>query len=119
MSMIVEILLYKLRPGTGAEFFDIMHNVSVPLHEKSGIDVVWHGQSMHNPDEYGLIRCFPDIKSMEAAQSVFYASKAWKSGPREAIISRIENTSRIVLPMNSDAVSGLRKQEYHRFSPGN
>lgn len=28
----VEILLYSLRPGTGHEFHQIMHEVSVPLH---------------------------------------------------------------------------------------
>ena len=40
MSQIIEILLYKLKPGTGTEFFDIMQKVSVPLHRQNGIDVV-------------------------------------------------------------------------------
>lgn len=119
MSKIIEILLYQLKPGSGEEFFDLMSNVSVPLHEKWGIDVVWHGQSMHDPDGYGLIRCFSDIASMDAVQSAFYASDAWKSGPREAIISRIESASKIVTPMNSAAVNGLRKQGAHRVSQCN
>src|SRR3546814_30565 len=110
MSQIIEMLLYKLKPGTGSEFFEIMQSVSVPLHKQNGIDVVWHGQSMHDPDVYGLIRAFADMATLETAQSAFYASQAWRAGPREAIIARIETATRIVIPMNADAVEALRKQ---------
>lgn len=64
MSQIIEILLYKLKSGTGGEFFDIMQNLSVPLHKENGIDVIWHGQSMHDPDGYGLIRGFADMADL-------------------------------------------------------
>lgn len=115
MSQIIEILLYKLKSGTGGEFFDIMQNLSVPLHKENGIDVIWHGQSMHDPDGYGLIRGFADMADLDAAESAFYASDAWKVGPREAIIARIDTATKIVIPMNADAVQGLREQGYHAF----
>lgn len=114
MSRIIEILLYKLKPGTGGEFFSIMQDVSVPLHRQHDIDVVWHGQSMHDPDCYGLIRCFDDTASLENSQSRFYASDAWRSGPREAIIARIETATKIVVPMNDEGIDGLRKQGFFR-----
>lgn len=116
MSQIIEILLYKLKPGTGRAFYEIMQSISVPLHKRNGIDVVWHGQSMHDPDDYGLIRAFADMPALEAAQSALYASQAWRAGPREAIISRIVTATRIVIPMNADAVNGLRKQGYYAHS---
>nr|WP_010393804.1 NIPSNAP family containing protein [Paracoccus sp. TRP] len=116
MPRLIEILLYKLKPGTGGEFFDIMHNISVPLHRQNGIDVIWHGQSMHDPDGYGLIRGFADMAELDEAQSAFYAGDAWKTGPREAIISRIETATKIIIPMNADAVRGLREQGYHAIT---
>ncbi|PIO97349.1 NIPSNAP family protein [Pleomorphomonas carboxyditropha] len=118
MPQLIEILLYKLKPGTGGDFFEIMQNVSVPLHRRNGIDVIWNGQSMHDPDAYGLIRGFADMAALEEEQSRFYASEAWKTGPREAIIARIETATKIIVPMNDDAVKGLRKQGYHAFATG-
>ncbi|AUH65199.1 NIPSNAP family protein [Paracoccus zhejiangensis] len=115
MTRLIEILLYRLKPGTGGVFFDIMQNISVPLHVQNGIDVIWHGQSLHDPDAYGLIRGFADMTTLDAVQSAFYASTAWRSGPREAIIARIETATKIIIPMNADAVKGLREQGYHAF----
>lgn len=92
-----------------------MQNISVPLHRQNGIDVIWHGQSMHDPDGYGLIRGFADMNALDQAQAAFYASDAWKTGPREAIIARIETATKVVIPMNEDAVKGLREQGYHAF----
>lgn len=114
MTRIIEILLYRLKPGTGSEFFSIMQDVSVPLHLKNGIDVVWHGQSLHDADGYGLIRAFPDMASLETMQSAFYGSDAWRSGPREGIVARIETATKIIVPMNTEAIEGLRRQGYFK-----
>ena len=55
---IVEILQYTLKKDSGEEFHQIMHEVSVPLHTRNGIDVVAYGNSLHDPDSYYLIRAF-------------------------------------------------------------
>lgn len=107
---LIEIVLYSLKPGTGGEFFGIMQSASVPLHQGSGIDVIWHGQSIHDPDSYGLIRGFADMATLSAAQSAFYASDAWRMGPRQAIIERIETTTTIIIPMHAVDVKDLREQ---------
>ena len=54
----VEILQYTLRKGSGATFHAIMQEISVPLHQRHGIDVVSFGNSLHDPDCYYLIRTF-------------------------------------------------------------
>lgn len=54
----VEFLQYTLQPSAGNGFHQIMRNISVPLHQAAGIDVVTHGQSQHDPDSYVLIRAF-------------------------------------------------------------
>ncbi|END9669476.1 NIPSNAP family protein, partial [Escherichia coli] len=42
----VEILQYTLRKGSGAAFHAIMQEISVPLHQSHGIDVVSFGNSL-------------------------------------------------------------------------
>lgn len=46
----VEILQYRLKPGTDASFHRIMCEISVPLHKQQGIDVVTFGCSRHDTD---------------------------------------------------------------------
>ncbi|HHA1865065.1 TPA: NIPSNAP family protein, partial [Enterobacter ludwigii] len=52
----VEILQYNLHKGTGAFFHNVMAEISVPLHQRHGIDVVSFGHSLHDLDCYYLIR---------------------------------------------------------------
>lgn len=109
MSRVVEILLYKLKPGTGGDFQAIMRDVSAPLHRRHGIDVVWHGPSMHDPDGYGLIRAFPDAAAMETTLAAFYASDDWRQGPRESVVSRIDVATKLVMPLQAVVIEGLRQ----------
>ncbi|MDF7759373.1 NIPSNAP family protein [Kosakonia cowanii] len=104
----VEIVQYTLREGSGAKFHAIMQEISVPLHQRHGIDVVRFGNSLHDPDCYCLIRAFTSQESMTAALEAFYASEAWRSGPREAIVSCIETSLKTVMMLSAESVEGLR-----------
>lgn len=105
---IVEILQYTLKKGSGEEFHQIMREVSVPLHAKNGIDVVAYGNSLHDADSYYLIRAFDSEEQMKSVLEDFYASVGWRSGPREAIISRIELSLKSVLSLPQSGIDRLR-----------
>ncbi|WP_370554784.1 NIPSNAP family protein [Edwardsiella tarda] len=105
----VEILQYTLRKGSGAAFHAIIQEVSVPLHQSHGIDVVSFGNSLHDLDCYYLIRAFDSAESMTAVLDAFYASADWRSGPREEIIRSIETSIRTVMNLPLESVDGLRK----------
>ncbi len=107
---IVEILQYTLKKDSGEEFHQIMYEVSVPLHTQNGIDVVAYGNSLHDADSYYLIRAFESEEQMKSILDDFYASAGWRSGPREAIISRIEVSLKSVLTLPQIAVNELRKK---------
>lgn len=47
---------------------------------------------------------------MKSILDDFYASAGWRSGPREAIISRIEVSLKSVLTLPQIAVNELRKK---------
>lgn len=104
----VEILTYTLKKGTGRDFHKIMTETSVPLHRKAGIDVVRFGNSLHDADSYFLIRAFDSVEHLENAQDEFYKSDAWRMGPREAIIERIEQSIKAVVTINNAALDAMR-----------
>lgn len=106
---IVEILQYTLRKGSGAAFHAIMQEISVPLHQGHGIDVVSFGNSLHDPDCYYLIRAFDSAEKMAAILNAFYASDDWRSGPREDIIRSIGTSIRTVMNLPPESVDGLQK----------
>lgn len=108
MSRTVEILQYTLHSGSGDGFHRIMRDISVPLHQRHGIDVVRFGNSLHDPDCYCLIRAFASPESMATVLEAFYASDAWRSGPREAIVSSIETSLKTVMTLSPEGVEGLR-----------
>lgn len=106
----VEILQYTLHKGSGAAFHATMQEISVPLHQRHGIDVVSFGNSLHDPDCYYLIRAFDSAESMAAVLDVFYASSDWRSGPREDIVGSIEASIKTVMNLPPGSVDGLRVQ---------
>lgn len=106
----VEILQYTLRKGSGATFHAIMQEISVPLHQHHGIDVVSFGNSLHDPDCYYLIRAFDSAESMAAVLDAFYASDDWRSGPREGIVGSIKTSMKTVISLPQESVEGLRVQ---------
>lgn len=95
-SSVTEVLVYALKAGCTVEFHAIMRDESIPLQRELGIEVVHAGPSVHDDQTYGLIRAFPSAQAMEEILANFYASAAWRLGPREKIVSLIEHSSRWV-----------------------
>lgn len=77
---------------------------------QEGMDVVAYGQSLHDPDAYYLMRAFDSQEALAGAEARFYSSDGWLSGPRMAIIERIENSLKSVISMPTAAIDALRTQ---------
>ncbi|ORM67193.1 NIPSNAP family protein [Pantoea rwandensis] len=107
-SRVVEILQYQLKTGTGVTFDHIMRDISVPLHLEQGIEVVTYGCSRHDSDSYFLLRAFENEEVMQSVLDEFYASEAWRSGPRKAILERIEVSLKSVLLLSPNAIDEIR-----------
>ncbi|MBV1775164.1 NIPSNAP family protein [Burkholderiaceae bacterium DAT-1] len=93
----IEIRTYQLKPGCGARFHYLVTTQSVPLLRAAGEVVLAANPSLHSDDRYILIRAYRDLAHREQSQNNFYASTAWRRGPREAIIACIENSIDVVL----------------------
>lgn len=108
--MILEVRTYRLKPGTSGEFLRVMREESVPLLERAGLRVVDFGRSLVAEDgheEAYLIRAFGSLEEHERQEREFYGSEAWLTGPREAIVSRIESYHTIVMEASDEAVKAL------------
>lgn len=104
MRLFIEIIVYRLKPGTGSLFHQVMLKESIPLHRSAGIEVVDSRPSATDPDSYCLIRAFESLAAVGDSQERFYASAAWREGPRQRIVDCIETSSKAVLEMPASQV---------------
>lgn len=107
---VVEIRSYRLLPGSRATFHQLVRQHSLPLMLAWGMDVLDVGPSLHDADAYFLIRAYQDLATLEAEQAAFYASEAWRSGPRTAIVSLIASDSNVVMAMSQPRIDALRRR---------
>jgi hypothetical protein len=111
--VILEFRTYRLKPGTGEEFVRVMKQESEPLQAAAGIEVLDTGVSLvaeEGHTEAYLIRAFTDLSTYKQLEDDFYAGKAWRDGPREAIVSKIESYHTIVLEADAQTVAALDKR---------
>lgn len=109
VQRLVEIRSYKLKPGSGAKFHDLVTHQSIPLLRERNMEVVAFGPSVHDPDAYFLVRAYDSLEHLQASQEAFYSSEAWREGPRQSIIELIESDWNVVLWLAPQAVAAMRK----------
>jgi len=110
MKNIIEIRSYQLKPGTGLQFHQLLHEKSLPLLAAAGIDVVLATASLQTQDAYLLVRAFESLSHCEQSQQAFYASAAWQNGPRASILACIESFNTFALVADASLIEILRHQ---------
>jgi hypothetical protein len=108
---LVEIRSYRLRPGSGARFHELVSGQSIPMVTRWGMDVVAFGPSRHDPDAYFLIRAYDSLDHRRESQEAFYSTDAWRQGPRAAIVELIESDTDVVLWLSDEAVEAMRRSQ--------
>ena len=109
MSQIIEICSYNLKPGTRSAYHQVVVEQAVPMLQRWKMDVVAYGPSPHDENSYYLMRAFADVDDLKRQEDAFYGSDEWRSGPREAILARIENYTSIVITVDDATLAGLRR----------
>ena len=108
MNHFVEIRSYTLKPGTRDEFHRLFIEDAFPMLQRWNVDVVAYGLSLHDENSYYLIRRFDSLSQREQSENAFYSSDEWRQGPRESIITLIENYTEVVLEVDAVTLQGLR-----------
>lgn len=109
MRRLIEIRSYKLKPGSGAKFHDLVTNQGMPLLRERNMEVVAFGPSVHDPDAYFLVRAYDNLEHLRSSQEGLYSSDAWRKGPRQSIIELIESDWNVVLWLSPEAVAAMRE----------
>jgi hypothetical protein len=109
MKHIVEFRTLTLKPQSRKNFHQLFVERSLPLLQHWNFDVVANGPSLHDENTYYVIRRFDSLSQREQLEDAFYGSDDWRYGPREAMLSLIENYADILIALDDAAVEGLRK----------
>jgi len=104
---ILDILILKLKPGNLPAFDKLYQELSLPMLKRWSVDVIAFGPSIHEEDTYLVVRRYADLSDRQQSQDSYYGSDEWKLGPREQIMSLVEDFTTVVIPANDDLVSGF------------
>ena len=108
--MIVEFRTYRLVPGSGAAFVELMRAKALPLLAQAGIRVLRCEGSLDSEDgheEAILIRCFETREARREQEDAFYSGEAWVNGPRDAVLSHIESFHTVTIEVGPEAMEAL------------
>ena len=105
---LVEIRAYRLKSGTRDAFHAAATNHALPMVRAYGMDVVTHGPVANDADGYFLVRSFASLAELTAQEDEFYGSAAWREGPRESLVARIETYVDTLLWLSPAAIADLR-----------
>ena len=97
-NQILELRVYKLRPGTAGAFADRFREQISPMLERHGIEVVHYGPSLADPDSFCLIRAYPSVEERQSALDAFYGSTEWLEQHDEAVMAMIDSYNTCVIP---------------------
>jgi len=109
VKRLIQIRSYALKPGRSPAFHELFVTRSLPLLKEAGIEVVAFGASPHESDAWFLIRAFDDLAQLNAQEDAFYASAAWRHGPREAIVDAIDRYLDTLLWLSPASIEDMRR----------
>ena len=107
MNTILEMRLYKLRPGTRDAFDRVFREGALPMLGRHAITVVSCGPSLHDADSYFLIRAYPSLEQREKVLEKFYGSEEWLQNYDEKVMAMIESYNTVVVPASDPAIAAF------------
>jgi hypothetical protein len=97
MSSVIELRVYRLKPGTRDAFLRRFTEEIGPMLARFGIAVVAAEPSLHDEQSFTLVRAFPSLAEREAQLARFYGSDEWLSRHEAAVMGMIEQYDTCVI----------------------
>lgn len=114
MPHVVEMRIYKVKPGKRAEFLEIFRKRSMPAHAAIGMKILGPFLAIDDPDAFFFMRAFPDLASREPMKSRFYDGELWKRELEHVMLPMIEKYE-AVLVKDSLGLFGKSRPGNSRF----
>ena len=109
-SGLLEMRLFRLRPGTRAEFDRISREGTIPMMRRFGITVLAYGPTLNDDDGYLLLRSFPSEEQRVELAQAFYASIEWEQNYEEPVTAMIDDYHTAVIPAVPGVIEPLDGQ---------
>ncbi len=109
-NRILELRLYKLKPGTAPAFAARFRDQIEPMLARHGIAVVHCGPSLIDPDSWCLLRAYPSLEARQAQLDAFYDSDEWLEKHDAPVMAMIESYNTCVLDDQEQLVRETSKQ---------
>lgn len=106
-TWLLEMRLFKVHPGTRAEFDRISREGTIPMMRRYGINVVAFGPSLNNDDGYFLLRAFPSEQERVRQSQAIYATAEWEANYEGPVMSMIDEYWTSVMPTTSHLITQL------------
>jgi NIPSNAP len=107
MSSLLEMRLFKLRPGTRDEFHRISDEGTIPMMRRYGINVLAYGPTLNDENGYLLLRSFADEEERVRLSQSLYDNDEWERNYEGPIMSMIESYHTAVIPAADSLVGQL------------
>lgn len=105
-TALVELRIFKLRPGTREEFHRVSHENTIPLMRECGITVLSYGPSLNEDDSYYLVRHFASADERDVLGQSLYAHPEWDQY-EEPVGAMMTGYHTVVMPAKSAVIDAL------------
>ena len=99
--------LFKLRPGSRAEFHRISDEGTIPMMRRIGINVLAYGPTLNDDDGYLLVRAFASEEQRVQLSQQLYASPEWEQNYEVPVMSMIDAYHTAVIPATESVTAYL------------
>ncbi len=109
MPWLLEMRLFRLRPGTREEFARISEEETIPLMRGIGITVLAHGSSSNNENGYFLLRAFPSEQERVELSASLYRTDEWIAKYDEPVGAMIDDYDTAVFTLPRESLDQLTR----------
>lgn len=110
-AALLDIRIYRIQAGKGAEFDTLVRNETVPLARNFGHAVLGFGPSVEDSDIYCLVRWFPTREERHAALDRLYTSAEWLEQYDAKVSALVVSYETVVLPVRVDVVAAWTQSD--------
>ena len=95
--MLMEIRIYKIRPGMRQKFIAFFEGKTIEPQEDCGMRIMGQFRSLQDDDTFVWLRGFENAEDRDKKKEAFYGGDLWLDRLEEEAFSMIEDYSNVLL----------------------
>lgn len=112
--MIVEVRIYKTRPGVRDLFLEIFRSRTAPEHDRLGMPITGPFCCVDDADTFFFIRSFKDPETRKALKAEFYEGELWRGELEELLMPMLETYQTVAIDV-AEGESGVSHSPWRQI----